>query len=249
MTEICETLLARYTVAFVEEKTPGDYVTSIDYALEEEISGLLLNLQQDVGVYSEEKGWIRGPEFSDWYWLFDPLDGTSNVMRGVPLFCSSVALMHKHQPVIGVVYDPLRSDVYDAVKGGGARLNSRKLTWSTLKSQPMQRLAAVSTGAVTQLIARDPDAVASLVSLRKLRITGSQALNLCYLASGVFDVCLSYESKIWDDAAGSLIAKESGCGYQNTFCGGMADRIASIGYSPFVDRNELMRLKLGLEIV
>jgi myo-inositol-1(or 4)-monophosphatase len=143
-------------------------------------------------------------------WIVDPLDGTTNYSRRFPCFCTSIALSHQGEVILGVVYDPLRDCLFQAERGQGAYLNGESLRVSQVES-PADALvgfdwarAQAEREVVVRLIA--------LIALqvRTLRTLGTAALGLCYVAAGWLDVYLHFSLKPWDAAAGALIVQEAG---------------------------------------
>jgi myo-inositol-1(or 4)-monophosphatase len=143
-------------------------------------------------------------------WLVDPLDGTTNYSRLFPCFCTSIALSHQGEVILGVVYDPLRDDFFQAERGEGAYLNGASLQVSQVES-PADALAGFDWAraqtereTVARLMAR------LALQIRTLRTLGTAALGLCYVAAGWLDVYSHYSLKPWDAAAGALIVQEAG---------------------------------------
>lgn len=147
----------------------------------------------------------------DCVWVVDPLDGTNNFSNKLPHCGVSIAVLEKGERVLGVVYDPARQEMFEAVKGGGAFLNSRQLQ-VTQKQQLIQSI--VATGfpndrwtkwdEYKELIDR------LIMNFRQVRSLGAAALEYCWLACGRLDAFLEFNLKPWDVAAGSLIAEEAG---------------------------------------
>jgi myo-inositol-1(or 4)-monophosphatase len=152
-------------------------------------------------------------------WIIDPLDGTVNFAHGFPMFCVSIALEADGVLEYGVVYDPLRDELFEASRGGGASLNG-----TTIRVTGTDRLdrALVATGFPYDIRARVPETLARLGRLlgivQGLRRAGSAALDLCYVACGRLDAFYEENLKPWDTAAGLLIVTEAG-GKITTFDG------------------------------
>ncbi len=142
---------------------------------------------------------------TDYYWCIDPLDGTSNFVRGIPLFAVSIALMHNNEPIVGVVYDPINNNLFSALKGGGAFLN--KVPLST-RNQPLQKklLFAVQSDYNGEI----PKHMHQILKKAKIRTVGVASLHICYVAAGWIDCYVDQKSSLWDIAAGSLILTEAG---------------------------------------
>jgi myo-inositol-1(or 4)-monophosphatase len=143
-------------------------------------------------------------------WLVDPLDGTTNYAHGLPHFAVSIALEHAGAPLVGVVYDPIRDELFAAARGQGATRNGEAIRVST--TDRLVR-ALLATGFSYDLAERDLQAAAWRVFLPRvqaIRQTGSAALNLCYVAAGRLDGYWERPIQPWDVAAGGLIVAEAG---------------------------------------
>jgi myo-inositol-1(or 4)-monophosphatase len=143
-------------------------------------------------------------------WIVDPLDGTTNYSRRLPYFCTSIALSHQGEVILGVVYDPLRNDLFQAERGKGAHLNDESLRVSQVES-----LADALVGFDWARAQAEREAFAQRVTrmalqVRTLRNLGAAALGLCYVAAGWLDVYLHFSLRPWDAAAGALIVQEAG---------------------------------------
>jgi len=143
-------------------------------------------------------------------WIVDPLDGTTNYSRRLPCFCTSIALSHQGEVILGVVYDPLRDDLFQAERGKGAYLNGESLQVSQVES-----LADALVGLDWARAQAEREVIAQWVAqmalqVRTLRTLGAAALGLCYVAAGWLDVYLHFSLGPWDAAAGALIVQEAG---------------------------------------
>lgn len=195
---------------FLDVKTSNDFVTSVDFAIEEAVIGFIRRYEPTALVLSEENSWVEAPERGD-YWILDPLDGTGNFVNRIPVYGISIAKVVRSEVVLAGVIDLVRGEIFSALKGKGFRLNNQ-LAGGAAAQQT--KLAIVSTGYLKSFGA------AGLISNGyKLRNFGSQALHLGYVAAGRVDLCFSEEARIWDDIAGSLLVSESGGEYNNAFPG------------------------------
>ena len=143
-------------------------------------------------------------------WIVDPLDGTTNYSRRLPCFCTSIALSYHGEVIMGVVYDPLRDDLFRAERGKGAYLNGENLRVSQVES-----LADALVGLDWARAQAEREVIAQLVArmalqVRTLRTLGAAALGLCYVAAGWLDVYFHFSLRAWDAAAGALIVREAG---------------------------------------
>jgi myo-inositol-1(or 4)-monophosphatase len=202
-------ILPRYRTVVATRKDDGSLVTEADLASQRLLTRKLADVA-DVPVLGEEmpraeqaRIYERGGRF----WCVDPLDGTRNFAHGVPFFAISVALIEDARPVFGTVYDPIADEAFFAVKGAGAWLNHRALR------VPAQ--APALAAALAEVSLRSPaNALRSALKNRPpyaRRITsGSATLSWCHLAAARIDVMLSASQKMWDFAAGALVAEEAG---------------------------------------
>mgnify|MGYP001237278472 CR=1 FL=1 len=177
----------------VSKKGPKDFVTNSDKKAEEILIKELS--KKKFSIISEEAGLIV-KENKENYWIIDPIDGTTNFLHGIPHFCISVAYMCNNEIISGVIYDPIKNDIYYGEKNSGAFLNNQRIRVS--KKNNFNECLFGS----------------NLESLKNtnlnIRISGSAALDLAYVASGKLDGFFQKKLNIWDIAAGILILDESG---------------------------------------
>ena len=196
----------------VESKAPGDFVSEIDRNAEAAIVDTLLGAYPNHGIIAEEgSGATRGNPQSDFIWIIDPLDGTTNFLHGMPTYCVSIALQEKGKLSQGVIYDPNRNDLFTASRGAGAYMNNRRMRVSkTLKL----RDALIGTGFPFRDGAAFDDYVTQLKNMMPktagLRRPGSAALDLAYVAAGFYDGFWEIKLNQWDMAAGALMILEAG---------------------------------------
>ena len=192
------------------KKGINDYVTSVDKAAEAEIIEIIQKSYPDHTIISEELGALEGKD-SDIQWVIDPLDGTTNFVKGLPHFSVSIAIRVKNRTEVGVVYDPIRNELFTAVRGEGAKLNEVRLR---VDSQNELNGAILATGFPFKQPSLMPTQFAIMNNLideaADFRRTGSAALDLCYVASGRVDGYFEMGLKPWDCAAGDLIVREAG---------------------------------------
>ena len=203
----------------IAEKADGSLVSSADLASQSAIQAVLAPL--GVPMLSEEAAAPDFNERKDWkrYWLVDPLDGTTNLIHGLPVFCVSVALVDGHQPVVAIVYDPNRDECFTAWKGGGTWLNGKSVRCA---SRNHLSDALVATGFPHWDFDRMDEYLQALTAYargsRGIRRMGSAAIDLAYVACGRFDLFFEYSLQPWDIAAGLLLVQEAG-GFTCTFSG------------------------------
>jgi len=204
----------------VEEKTKNDFVTHADRESEERIIGVLRGRFPGDAFLAEEGGARGGAAAGSRVWIIDPLDGTSNFVSGFPFWCVSIAAREGDELVAAVVFDPLRDEMYTAERGGGAWRNGTRLS---VTGRPDLDGAFVATG----FPFRNRHKIDSYLALfkavfvhaRAIRRAGSAALDLAYVAAGVFDGFFEFRLAPWDVAAGALLIEEAG-GVLTDFDGG-----------------------------
>jgi len=184
-----------------------DPVTIYDRAADRAIAEVLRAADPRVGIVSEES---THPGSAGASWVVDPLDGTNNFLRGVPDFAVSIALVDDQGPRVACVYDPLRDELFTAARGAGAERNGAQIRVS---DQASLDGAALGVGFSTEPDRRAltiRQLPAFLGSARSLRIVGSAALDLAYVAAGRFDAAWYLSLHDWDIAAGRLLVTEAG---------------------------------------
>ncbi len=219
--EQIERSLQRLDLVAIEQKGRNDFVSDVDRKAEQEIIYHLKKAFPDHGFQGEESG-LSGNAESDYRWIIDPLDGTTNFLHGIPHFAVSVACFYKNQPLHAVVLDPVKREEFTASKGKGASLNDRRIRVSSRNSLEG---ALIGTGIPFNGFAFD-NIDPYLACLREIagqtagiRRPGSAALDLAYVAAGRFDGFWEMNLKSWDMAAGILLVKEAG-GMVSDFRGG-----------------------------
>jgi len=206
-----ELLLQKIGQVQVREKGPADLVTEADLAAQELITGIILDEFPDhIVVGEEDRGHSGNAQVSDYRWIVDPLDGTTNYAHGVPHYSVSIALEHRGELLVGVVFNPSSGECFSAISGEGACLNGNRIYTSSV-SKLSEALVAIGFPPKAASDSADVNAFLEAISrCQAMRRTGSAALNLCYLAMGRFDAGWCFSTKPWDVAAGALIIKEAG---------------------------------------
>ena len=195
----------------VSQKLANDFVTEVDHAAEEAIIETLLTSYPGHGIRAEESGSAHGAKDSEFVWIIDPLDGTTNFIHGLPMYCVSIALSVRGKIEQAVVYDPTRNDLFTATKGRGAFLNDRRLRVS---KRTELKSCLISTGLPFR---QGDDFQGYLAMLGELmprtagiRRPGAAALDLAYVAAGFSDGFFETGLHPWDMAAGALLVTEAG---------------------------------------
>ena len=195
----------------VDTKSPNDFVTEVDRAAEAAVIETLLAAYPGHGIFAEESGRAHGAKDSEFVWIIDPLDGTTNFIHGFPVYSVSIALAVRGQVQQAVVYDSNRNDLFYASKGRGVFLNDKRLRVS-------QRTRMADTLICTGFPFRKGDNFKRYLQMFEvvmqncagLRRPGSAALDLCYVAAGYTDGFFETGLNPWDIAAGSLLVTEAG---------------------------------------
>ncbi len=207
--EIMVRSLNRLESLEVAEKGRNDFVTRVDQLAEEAIIEVIRDHYPDHAILAEESG-ASGEHAVQW--IIDPLDGTTNFIHGFPVFSVSIAVLEDGELQHGVVYDPLRQEIFSASRGQGAQLDGRRIRVS---KQAGLKGALIATGFPYRMT--EPHMDVYLKMLREVMIAtagvrrpGSAALDLCYLAAGRVDGFWELGLSKWDVAAGALIIREAG---------------------------------------
>lgn len=182
-----------------------DLVSYADKKIEHDTKRFLLKKFPSYGFLGEESGTTN--EAAEFVWVLDPIDGTTNYLQGLPDCAISLALLKNEKPVVGVVSAPFVSRFYTARYHGGAQLNGKKIKTSKV-SQPALAFGSIGWGRNVKFAIKTVPKF--LLRIRKLRVPGSAALGLCYVAEGAYDFFLDPSIKIWDYAAAQIIIEEAG---------------------------------------
>ncbi len=202
-----------------EQKGLNDFVTNVDRDAEKAIIATIRKAYPDHTIISEECGTLTGAH-DEFRWIIDPLDGTTNFMRGIPHFAVSIALQINGKIEHGVIYDPLQNELFSASRGAGAQLDNRRL-----RIQPKRDLNGTLLATGFPFKARQHTETyftifnALFADAADVRRAGSAALDLAYVAAGRLDGFWEIGLKPWDFAAGELLIREAG-GLVSDFTGG-----------------------------
>lgn len=196
------------TILEHEEKADKSFVTRADTEADQIIIDLIKEKYPEHQILTEENGEIGGK--AEYLWVIDPLDGTLNFTRGLPMFSTSIAVVKDNEIIIAVVYNPLTNSLFTAEKGKGAFWNGEKMHVSEISS--------IEEAIVSMGRARDPESKEKTLGiynkfypkLKSQRVLGSAALELAWVASGRLEGFVSVGLKKWDCFAGNLLIKEAG---------------------------------------
>ncbi|OBH54824.1 inositol monophosphatase family protein [Mycobacterium sp. E2479] len=213
-TQIGATTLKKSQPRSVLHKGDRDTVTDVDLAIQRDIATYLAQVTPDIALLAEESEHQPHIETSEWLWVLDPIDGTSNFVHGLPLCAVSLALLHAGRAVVAVTHAPLLGRTYHAVEGKRAFVNGQRITASATDSlsgaivslgdyavgHDAGRLNQHRLALTTELVPR----------VERIRMIGAATLDLAFVAEGALDACVMMSNKSWDTAAGTLIAREAG---------------------------------------
>ena len=179
----------------VSKKGPSDFVTNSDLKTEKIIIEELTKGRPDYSIISEENGEKKNKDNKN-TWVIDPIDGTINFLHGIPHFATSIALKHENEIISGLIFDPIKDEMFYAEKNNGAYLNNKRIRVS--KKNNMQECLFATSGTVEKKIE---------FSYRK---SGSAALDMAYIACGRYDGYFQKNLNLWDIAAGLILVTEAG---------------------------------------
>lgn len=209
--------LGKLDTLAIHTKDRNDFVTEVDRQAEQEIIYILRKAFPGHGILAEESGFQEGDEYQ---WIIDPLDGTTNFLHGFPQFAVSIAMRHKGRLELGVVYDPLRQEIFSASRGAGATLNDQRLRVTNRKTLEGSLLGTGFPFKSQQHLEVYLEMFRALFpQTAGIRRAGSAALDLAYVAAGRLDGFWEIGLSIWDMAAGVLLIQEAG-GLCSDFSGG-----------------------------
>lgn len=200
--------LDRLDTVKVNEKSQNDFVTEVDKLAEQEIIQVIHKAYPNHAILAEESG-STGQH--DYCWIIDPLDGTNNFVHGFPHFSISIAVQHKNQLEVGVIYDPMRQELFTAARGQGAQLNHRRIRVSNNKHLNESLIGTGFPFRNIENLHSYMNAFAKIFPQTSgIRRAGSAALDLAYVASGRLDGFWESALHAWDIAAGALMIREAG---------------------------------------
>ncbi len=193
----------------VRRKRQNDFVSEVDHAAEDAIISVLRDAYPDHGILAEESGASKSA--SEYVWMIDPLDGTTNFLHGFPQYCVSIGLMHKGVAQQAVVFDPNRNELFTATRGVGAYLNDRRIRVS--KTDHLED-ALIGTGFPFREVGHIDGYLRMFKNMTQscsgIRRPGAAALDLAWVAAGRLDGFWEIGLSPWDMAAGALLVREAG---------------------------------------
>ncbi|PIE46019.1 MAG: inositol monophosphatase [Gammaproteobacteria bacterium] len=193
----------------IHTKAANDFVSNIDIAVEQALINGIREVYPEHLILAEESG-LSGSKSSIYRWVIDPIDGTTNFIKGLPHFAISMAVYKNNKLEAGLVYQPITDELFAAARGQGATLNDKKIR----ASKVLPENGIIATGIPFRQSELMPKQISSmkkvLATFPDIRRAGAASLDLCYVACGRVDGYYEFGLSEWDIAAGALIAQESG---------------------------------------
>lgn len=200
-------------VRTLQGKGDRDFASDLDLAVEDLLREHLAEATPDIPLLGEERG-VSGDTDSPYAWVLDPIDGTVNLVHGLPTFCVSLALTRDGDPVVGVVDSPPLGERFSAAAGHGASLNGEAIACSRTEDLAEALIALPDFALADRPAEVNAERMRFIAELfprvQRLRMIGSAALDLCWVAAGRFDGSVLPQANLWDVAAGVVIAREAG---------------------------------------
>jgi myo-inositol-1(or 4)-monophosphatase len=226
------------TDAVVDEASDHDIKLALDKESQELITQILLGAREGDALYGEEG--IAGNQASDRQWIVDPIDGTVNYYYGIPHFCVSIALRVAGEITVGVIHDPMVGETWTVEKGAPAYLNGKPISASKRETLA-ESVLYVGCG-------KDEDALRTGVDrfhkaslrARKMRMMGSAALGMAYIASGRIDGYIESRISLWDIAAGQLLVETAGGKVELTVVPGYEDAYSIVATNGLIPIEEIL---------
>ena len=192
----------------VSAKGPSDFVTNSDKKVEKIIIEELTKTRKNFSIIGEEIGELKNSDKEN-YWIIDPIDGTTNFLHGIPHFAISIALRKKEEIISGLIFDPIKNEMFYAEKNNGAFFNNQRIRVS--KKKKMEECLFATGG---------KNEINNTLNNRK---SGSAALDMAYVGAGRYDGYFQKDLNIWDIAAGIIIVKEAGGKINDINCSTIKD--------------------------
>ncbi len=192
----------------VDEAQHHDIKLALDRESQDLITRILLGDFPDHALYGEEG--IAGNQESDYHWIVDPIDGTVNYFYGIPHYCISIALRQRGELTMGVIYDPSMDELWTVIKGGKPYLNGKEISVSS-RTKLEESILFVGCGKTEDALSTGLERFGrASMRARKMRMMGSAALGMAYIATGRLDAYVESRISLWDIAAGQLLIEASG---------------------------------------
>jgi len=192
----------------VSSKGPSDFVTNSDKKVEKIIIEELTKTRKNFSIIGEEIGELKNSDKEN-YWIIDPIDGTTNFLHGIPHFAISIALRKKEEIISGLIFDPIKNEMFYAEKNNGAFFNNQRIRVSKKKKIEECLFATGGKNEINNTLNN--------------RRSGSAALDMAYVGAGRYDGYFQKDLNIWDIAAGIIIVKEAGGKINDINCSTIKD--------------------------
>lgn len=196
-------------IKIIDSQNGKDIKLELDKIAEEKIISALTK-EFNYPILSEEQGLTKDILLNQPYWIVDPIDGSMNFSRNNPLSCVSIALFNGEDPLLGVIYDFNKNELFSGIVGTGAWLNDRGIKPSIIKNKSHAILASGFPVYLSHDYSTLRNFILQIQEYKKIRMIGSAALSLAYVACGRFDTYIESNIKLWDVAAGVAINKALG---------------------------------------
>ena len=217
----------------VNEFAAHDIKLDLDVRAQTLITEILLAAYPDHAVFGEEG--IAGNQASEWQWIVDPIDGTVNYFYSIPHFCISIALRRSEEMQVGVIYDPMRDEMWAVERGGKPTLNGAPMAVSQRTQLSDAVLSVGFSKTKTTISAGIPLLEKYVMNARKCRLMGSAALDLAYVACGRLDAYIEQSVSLWDVAAGMILVETAGGKFKMTPREDAPEKISVIASSGNID--------------
>ena len=217
----------------VDENLAHDIKLELDKRTQALIESIILDRHPGHAIYGEEG--LTGDQSSEHQWIIDPIDGTVNFFYGIPHFCISIALRERGEIIVGVIYDPMRDELWAVERGGVATLNGQPIAVSTRTQLADATLSVGFSKSKTTISAGLPLLEKYVMRARKCRLMGSAALDLAYVACGRLDAYIEQSVSLWDVAAGKLLVEAAGGQFEMTPREDNPDKISVVASSGRID--------------
>ncbi|MEO7318222.1 MAG: inositol monophosphatase family protein [Chthoniobacteraceae bacterium] len=217
----------------VNEFAAHDIKLDLDVRAQALITEILLRAFPDHAIFGEEG--IAGNQASEWQWIVDPIDGTVNYFYSIPHFCISIALRRGEEVQVGVIYDPMRDEMWAVERGGKPTLNGARMAVSERTQLSDAVLSVGFSKTKTTISAGIPLLEKYVMRARKCRLMGSAALDLAYVACGRLDAYIEQSVSLWDVAAGMILVESAGGKFQMTAREDTPEKISVVASNGRVD--------------
>lgn len=217
----------------VNEFAAHDIKLDLDVRSQDLITSMILERFPDHAIYGEEG--IAGNAASEWQWIVDPIDGTVNFFYGIPHFCISIAVRRAGRVEAGVIYDPMREEMWAVERGQPATLNGKPIRVSPRTALADAVLSVGFSKTKTTIAAGLPLLEKYVMKARKCRLMGSAALDLAYVACGRLDAYIEQSVSLWDVAAGQLLVEAAGGRFEMTPREDNPDKISVVASNGVMD--------------